>query len=383
VFFAEDNEWVLIAEHDIIDTERVRQSLSKLNRDLAQSQRDLAKANRQLILQNRQLLLAASVFTHAHEGIMITKTDGTIIDVNDAFSLITGYSREETLGRNASMLSSVSQEAEFFTPMWRDLVEQGYWVGECWNQRKNDGLYAVMQTISAVRDSGGNIEHYVALFADITARKEYESWLEHIANYDVLTTLPNRALLAERLQQGMVQSRRRGQRLAVVVLDLDDFKTVNDNHGHKAGDQFLIAVASRLENTLAEGDTLARLGGDEFVVVLYDLPDREASIPFLSQILATAAEPVLFGEITLQVSALPSTRRQKTWRQINSCARPTMPCIRPNWRARTDTTSLKPDRTTLPVTKARKIPDDEGGKTLKLKMAVKRNLPILITYSSS
>jgi len=111
--------------------------------------------------------------------------------------------------------------------------------------------------------------------------------------------LPNRALLAERLQQGMVQSRRRGQRLAVEV----DFKTVNDNHGHKAGDQFLIAVASRLENTLAEGDTLARLGGDEFVVVLYDLPDSEASIPFLSRILATAAEPLLFGEITLQVSA--------------------------------------------------------------------------------
>ena len=250
-----------------------------------------------------QLQLAASVFSHAREGIMITAADGAIIDVNEAFSRITGYSRDEVLGKNPRLLSSNRHEAEFYTDMWNNLVKQGYWQGEIWNRRKNGEVIAVMQTISAVRDAQGNIRHYVALFSDITAIKEHELALDHDAHYDALTNLPNRLLLNDRLQQGMVQARRRGRMLAVVFLDLDGFKAINDDYRHEAGDQLLIAVANRMKQVLREGDTLARMGGDEFVAVLSDLTCIEASVPMLTRLLAAAAEPVLFGGITLQVSA--------------------------------------------------------------------------------
>lgn len=250
-----------------------------------------------------KLLLAASVFTHAREGIMITGTDGTIIDVNDAFCRITGYGRDEVQGRNLSILNSNRQEKEFYTKMWRALIEKNNWDGEVWNQRKNGELFAVMQTISAVRDIDGKIRHYVALFSDITSLKDYEKRLEHIAHYDALTGLPNRVLLTDRLQQGMAQTRRREQRLAVAFLDLDGFKAINDNHGHKAGDQLLMAVASRMKQTLREGDTIARMGGDEFVAVLLDLTDIDTFLPMLTRLLAAAAQPVQAGDLVLQVSA--------------------------------------------------------------------------------
>lgn len=250
-----------------------------------------------------KLYLAASVFTHAREGIMITGPDGTIIDVNDAFSRITGYSRDEVLGSKPSILCADSRNNVFYTAIWRDLTEKDHWHGEVWNRRKDGEIYAVMQTISAVPDSEGNTQQYVALFSDITSIKEYEKRLEHIAHYDALTGLPNRVLLADRLRQGMVQSRRRGQRLAVAFLDLDGFKTINDNHGHDAGDQLLITVASRMEQNLRKGDTLGRLGGDEFVAVLPDLANIETSVPLLTRLLAAAAEPMKAGDLEIQVSA--------------------------------------------------------------------------------
>ena len=250
-----------------------------------------------------QLRLSASVFTHAREGIMITTADGAIIDVNAAFTRITGYRRDEVLGRNPRLLGSGRQDKAYYFAMWRGLTAQGHWYGEIWNRRKNGEVYAAMQTISAVRDAQGQTSQYMALFSDITAAKEQQRQLEHIAHYDPLTQLPNRVLLADRLHQGMAQTQRRGQRLAVVFLDLDGFKAVNDQHGHMAGDQLLITVASRMKQALREGDTLARLGGDEFVAVLVDLPDQDASEPMLRRLLAAAAEPVLFGAAQLQVSA--------------------------------------------------------------------------------
>ena len=250
-----------------------------------------------------KLQLAASVFTHAREGIMITAADGAIIEVNKAFSDISGYSRDEVLGRNPRFLNSGRHEKEFYTVMWRDLIEQGCWSGEIWNRRKNGEVYAEMLTISAVRDAQGKTRQYVALFTDITALKEHEKQLEHIAHYDALTSLPNRVLLADRLQQAMVQAQRRGQRLAVVFLDLDGFKAINDNHGHETGDQLLIAVAARMKQALREGDTLARLGGDEFVAVLLDVADIEASAPILTRLLAAASQPVYVDDLVLQVSA--------------------------------------------------------------------------------
>jgi diguanylate cyclase (GGDEF)-like protein/PAS domain S-box-containing protein len=250
-----------------------------------------------------KLQLAASVFTHAREGIMITSADGTIIEVNDAFSQITSYSRHEVLGKNPHILSSGRQGKEYYAVMWRKLVDEGHWFGEVWNRRKNGECYAVKQTISAVCDAQGNTRNYVALLSDITQIKEHEQRLEHIAHYDALTGLPNRVLLADRLHQGMVHALRHSHALAVAFLDLDGFKAINDRHGHEAGDQLLIAVATHMKQSLREGDTLARIGGDEFVAMLSDLTDIEASVPIITRILAAAAQPVQFGDITLQVSA--------------------------------------------------------------------------------
>jgi len=250
-----------------------------------------------------KLYLAASVFTHAWEGIMITAADGTILDVNNAFSRITSYRGDEVLGRNPRILSSGRQGAAFYEAMWRALVEQGQWSGEIWNRRKSGEVYAVMQTISAVRDTQGRIRQYVALFSDVTLMKEQERALEYIAHYDVLTRLPNRVLLADRLRQGMVLAQRNTRLLAVAFLDLDGFKAINDHHGHAAGDQLLIAAAAAMKQVLREGDTLARIGGDEFVAVLLDLTDIQASVPLLARLLTAAAQSVPVGERVLQVSA--------------------------------------------------------------------------------
>jgi diguanylate cyclase (GGDEF)-like protein/PAS domain S-box-containing protein len=250
-----------------------------------------------------KLVLAASVFTHAREGIMITTADGTIIDVNDSFSRITLYEHDEVLGRNPHLLSSGRHRGEFYKALWSDLTQKGHWYGEIWNRRKNGELYAAMLTISEVCDTQGHIRHYVALFSDITTLKAHQKQLEHIAHYDALTTLPNRVLLADRLHQAMAQGPRRGRLLAVAYLDLDGFKVINDTHGHEVGDQLLVALANRMKQTLREGDTLARLGGDEFVAVMLDLSDVADCIPMLSRLLAAAAQPTTVDEHRLQVSA--------------------------------------------------------------------------------
>ena len=250
-----------------------------------------------------KLQLAASVFSHAREGILITAADGHIIEVNAAFSEITGYTRDEVLGRNPRLLDSGRHDPTYFDAMWRDLIEKGYWYGETWNRRKDGSVFAVMQTISAVLDDQGRAQQYVSLFSDITLQKEHERQLEHIAHYDALTGLPNRVLLADRLHQAMAQARRHARHLAVAYLDLDGFKAVNDHHGHAIGDQLLIVLANRLQQALREGDTFARLGGDEFVAVMADLASIEASGVMLTRLLTAALEPVHIGDRVLQVSA--------------------------------------------------------------------------------
>jgi diguanylate cyclase (GGDEF)-like protein/PAS domain S-box-containing protein len=254
-------------------------------------------------LTEERLRLAASVFSHASEGIMITTPDGIILDVNDAFTETTGYERDEALGRNPRFLSSGRQDRDFYAEMWNVLSEKHEWSGELWNRKKNGEICCVKQTITGALDAGGNVQQYVALFHDITLLKEHERKLEQIAYFDSLTGLPNRVLLGDRLRQAMVQGRRREQLLAVALIDLDGFKAVNDTHGHHAGDQLLTALAVRMKQALREGDTLARLGGDEFVVVLPDLCEVGASVPIFDRLLQAVAEPVMIGETTLCVSA--------------------------------------------------------------------------------
>jgi len=254
-------------------------------------------------LAEERLRLAATVFTGAREGITITDPRGTILEVNDAFTRITGYTREEVLGSNPRMLRSGLQNKDFYRNMWDSLVRDGHWSGEIWNRTKGGDLYAEMLSIHAIRDAGGEVKQYVGLFTDITEVKEREQQLEFAANYDALTGLPNRALFADRLRQAMAQAHRRNQLLGVACFDLDAFKAINDGYGHSSGDALLTALAFRMKRALREGDTLARLGGDEFAAVILDLPDRDACLPTLTRMLQAAAGEVQIGDVPLRVTA--------------------------------------------------------------------------------
>jgi diguanylate cyclase (GGDEF)-like protein/PAS domain S-box-containing protein len=253
-------------------------------------------------LENR-LRLAASVFTGAREGITITDGDGTILEVNQAFSRITGYTRDEAIGRNPRILKSGLQSREFYENMWRALLNEGHWSGEVWNRSKSGDIYPESLTINAIRDANGKTLHYVALFSDISEIKEHEQQLEHVAHFDALTGLPNRALFADRLRQAMAQAHRSRHALAVVHFDLDGFKEINDRYGHSVGDGLLTAVAFRMKRALREGDTLSRLGGDEFAAVMLELDNEDSVRPALSRLLEAASEEAQIGEATLRVSA--------------------------------------------------------------------------------
>lgn len=252
----------------------------------------------------RQLRLAASVFTHAQEGIVITDVNGTIVEANDAFSQITGYSRDEVLGKNPRLLSSGRMSRNFYEDMWQRLTREGRWQGEIWNRRKSGDEYAELLTISAVESSSGEVRNYVALFSDISAQKAHQAQLEHIAHHDALTGLPNRMLLGDRLKQAMLVAKRRHTFIAVAYVDLDGFKAINDNHGHEAGDRLLVTVSRRMRAGLREGDTIARLGGDEFVAVMTDLDSMNAASPLVQRLLEAISQPVddETGQASLQVS---------------------------------------------------------------------------------
>lgn len=249
-----------------------------------------------------KLKLAASVFSHAHEGIMITDNDGTILEVNDAFTQITGYSRKEAIGQNPRILKSGRQSVEYYEGMWDTLKKHGYWSSEIWNRRKNGEIYPEMQAISSVRDVSGKVMHYVSMFTDITDIKAHQEELEHSAHHDVLTGLPNRMLLAKKLEQAIKQCQRRGKSLALAYLDLDGFKKINDAHGHSTGDQFLITISKQLEHALRTGDFLARIGGDEFIAVLSDLDQASDCEHVLQRMLTATSQNIICNEEVLKVS---------------------------------------------------------------------------------
>tara|TARA_R110001583_G_scaffold10698_9_gene49239 strand:- start:29869 stop:32964 length:3096 start_codon:yes stop_codon:yes gene_type:complete len=249
-----------------------------------------------------QLKLAASVFTHAREGIVITDRKGNIIDVNDTFTHITGYSKEEVLGTNPSFLSRGRHSIEFLDDIWTSLRETQEWSGELWEKRQNGDRFAALVTISTVYNAKGKMQNYVVLFSDITHMMQHQQQLEHMAHYDTLTNLPNRMLLAERLKNAVHQSNRRKQSIAVVYLDLDGFKAINDNYGHGIGDELLIKLSALMKKSLRASDTIARIGGDEFVAVLVDIEEKKDYELALDRLLQAAMTTVKVGERTLQVS---------------------------------------------------------------------------------
>jgi diguanylate cyclase (GGDEF)-like protein/PAS domain S-box-containing protein len=218
-----------------------------------------------------ELVFAAKVFEHSIEGIVVTDSEGTILQVNAAFSLITGYSPEEAIGENPRILKSNRHPPEFYATMWQDLIEVGQWSGEIWNRRKSGEVYPEWLTINAVRNSQGRITNYVSIFHDITELKRQQDALEHQAQHDALTGLPNRVLLNDRLQEALKRMVRIGKQVALLFLDLDNFKHINDAFGHTTGDNLLIELSQRLKRQLRTGDTLARQGGDEFLILLNDV----------------------------------------------------------------------------------------------------------------
>ena len=215
-----------------------------------------------------QLRLLGQVFAQAPEGIMVTDRDNNIVTVNAAFSEFSGYTAEEVLGKNPRFLASGRTTAQDYAAMWEAIRDRGYWEGELWDQKKDGQCYPKWLRISALRDEQGRISHHVGHFTDITERKAAEEKIHHLAHHDPLTGLLNRFSLRLRLDQAIEVARRTGEQLAVMFIDMDRFKSINDSLGHDMGDRVLVEVARRLREGVRDTDLVARLGGDEFVVVL-------------------------------------------------------------------------------------------------------------------
>ncbi|MDD1608931.1 MAG: CHASE domain-containing protein [Methylococcaceae bacterium] len=237
-----------------------------------------------------ELRIAATVF-ESQEGMFITDTNKVILKINKAFTLITGYSAADVIGQTPRLLYSGRHDKEFYDAMWQSIHNTGVWQGEIWNQRKNGEVYPEQLSITAVKVSNNTVTHYVATMSDITERKAMEEYIHRLAFYDALTQLPNRRLLQERLKHGIELNHRTGCQIAVLMMDLDRFKAVNDTLGHAAGDELLQQVAERVKARLREVDMVARLGGDEFVILLENVDQYEHVAHVAQSIIDTLSQP--------------------------------------------------------------------------------------------
>ncbi len=292
--------------HDITERKRAKEALqeayNELEHRVMERTQELQGANAQLMdsLERQKqaesgLRLAAKVFEHASEAIVITEIDGSIVDVNEAYSRITGYQREEVLGANPRIGKSGRHDPAFYRVMWDAITTQGQWSGEVWDRRKNGEVYPKWLTINAVKDGSGQTTHFVGIFSDISQIKMTEERLEQLAFYDPLTRLPNRMLFKDRVQRAMEWTSRHQKRGAVFFIDLDRFKHVNDTFGHAAGDTLLTEVARRLLLCVRTSDTVARLGGDEFTIILTDLDKGDEAASVAQKMIASVAKPVDLG----------------------------------------------------------------------------------------
>lgn len=253
-------------------------------------------------------LRISAIAFEAQEGILVTDADSVILRVNRAFTTITGYTAEDVVGRNPRLLSSGLQDSDFYVSMWDSIHNTGSWEGEIWNRRKNGDIYPEHLTITGVKDSLGNISNYVATLTDITSKKRADDQIKQLAYYDPLTGLSNRRLLLDRLSQQLAHARRSGDSVAICMLDLDGFKQVNDQLGHKAGDAMLVEVAKRLQECVRKSDTVSRFGGDEFALVLSDLKKIGECEQTIRRIIARLAIPYqLDGNIARVTASVGAT----------------------------------------------------------------------------
>ncbi len=255
------------------------------------------------LLAEQRLRLFEQVFENALEGISITDKDGRIVSVNPAFTAITGYRPEDVLGHNPRVLKSDRHDAAFYATMWERILRDGQWSGEIWNRRKSGEAYPEWLSISAIRDSRGEPGHFVAVFHDITEVKRKEDQLAHLAYHDALTGLPNRLLLLDRLTLAISHAQRVGRKVALIMVDLDNFKTINESLGHAVGDRLLQEAAGRLRSLCREEDTVARPGGDEFVIMMEDLAAAPQAVDLTGRIIEGFRRPFFAGEHELALTA--------------------------------------------------------------------------------
>ena len=280
---------------------------------------DLLRSNIREAFERYQLGQKGAQFTNIYEntgeGIVITDGNSRIQAVNPAFTAITGYAPEDVVGQTPAILRSDKHDEQFFRSLWKNLYEQGKWTGEIWNRRKNGEVFPVWLNINAIHDPHGKLQQYVGLFTDITEHKRGEEKLRYQAYHDPLTDLPNRLMYSEHLELALPQAERRQQMCAVMMLDLDRFKHVNDTYGHEFGDKLLIRVAQRLRECIRKEDALARMGGDEFTFLLSLVDDIKDVARVAEKILAGFALPLsidgndLFVTPSIGISLFPENGR--------------------------------------------------------------------------
>ena len=282
--------------------------LRELNTDL----------EKRVAARTADLRRAATVFESTSEGVMITDPDQKIVAVNRAFCEVTGYCDSEVIGKSPSLLQSGRHDRQFYDSMWQSIRETRKWRGEIWNRRKNGEIYPELLNISEVRGEDDELTNFVGVFSDISALKESEARFEHLAHHDPLTGLPNRLLLNARMEHAAVRAHRTKSRFAVLFLDLDRFKTVNDSFGHPVGDQLLQEVARRLTDCVRADDTVARLGGDEFTILIEDLLDPGSAVQTAAKILDALAAPFeldgleVFSSCSVGIALFPDDGRDAT-----------------------------------------------------------------------
>ena len=291
--------------------------IDRVPRELASEQLDAIKtladnimAHLDLRLSHKQvrqfvddLQLAASIFDAASEAMVVTDADNRIITVNPAFTATTGYALNEVVGRNPSILSSGRQSKEFYQKMWQNLNATGHWDGELWNKRKNGEEYAEHLSVNVIFNPDGSKRLHVAIFSDVTAKKQADELIWKQANIDHLTHLPNRRLFRDRLEQEIKVARRLLQPVALLFIDLDRFKEVNDTLGHDVGDKLLVQAADRISQCVRETDTVARMGGDEFTVILPQINDLIFTEKVAKSIIQKLSAPFTVDDVELNISA--------------------------------------------------------------------------------
>ncbi|MCB2185999.1 MAG: EAL domain-containing protein [Deltaproteobacteria bacterium] len=251
----------------------------------------------------KQQRMAATVFENSLEGIVVADHLGQVLMVNGAFTAITGFTPEEVVGRDMDVLRADTLDHDFYEEVWESLTLEGRWSGEYWNRRKNGEAYPEWLTLSLVKDQTGRIVNYLAVFYDISELKRGQERIIHQAQHDALTGLPNRTLFNDRLNQALAQAERHQGHLALLFVDLDDFKRVNDSLGHEIGDQLILAVAERIKSSVRHADTVARLGGDEFIILLGEVVDERGAVTVGRKVLAALNQPLKVGEHQLRMSA--------------------------------------------------------------------------------